>query len=143
MGVNQVYYGEDALVDLTHDTVTPEKLLRGTTAHNAAGNLIVGTMDEGGYVMPVGTVMTFAAAKTGEVSGKTTPTGEFPADSGFLVCDGAYVFTDDYQDLADYFTTYYGSADYFTPAGQTVTGKFKLPNWSKSFPVNGVICIKA
>lgn len=42
MGVNQVYYGDSPLVDLTGDTVTPETLLQGETAHNAAGNRITG-----------------------------------------------------------------------------------------------------
>lgn len=48
MGVNKVEYGSNTLVDLTGDTVTPEALLRGITAHNAAGNQIVGTGSGGG-----------------------------------------------------------------------------------------------
>lgn len=35
------------LLDLTGDTVTPEKLLSGVTAHDAAGNRIVGTSGGG------------------------------------------------------------------------------------------------
>lgn len=44
MGVNYVKLsdGED-LIDLRKDTVTPETLAEGVTAHNAAGDPIVGT----------------------------------------------------------------------------------------------------
>lgn len=35
------------LLDLTGDTVTPETLMAGTTAHDAAGNRIVGTSGGG------------------------------------------------------------------------------------------------
>ena len=45
MGVNKVNYGNDNLIDLTNDTVTESTLLRGTTAHNRAGEGITGTLD--------------------------------------------------------------------------------------------------
>lgn len=48
MGVSKVNYGEDTILDLTQDTVSPEVLLEGYTAHNAAGNQIVGTASGGG-----------------------------------------------------------------------------------------------
>lgn len=48
MGVNKVEYGSSTLVDLTGDTVTPEALLSGYTAHNAAGEQILGTGSGGG-----------------------------------------------------------------------------------------------
>lgn len=44
MGVNKVIYGDETLVDLTGDTVTPQTLAEGTTAHGADGEPIVGTM---------------------------------------------------------------------------------------------------
>ena len=46
MGNSKVIFGGETVIDLTEDTVTPEKLARGATAHNAAGNLIVGTATE-------------------------------------------------------------------------------------------------
>lgn len=46
MAVNQVIYGGETLIDLTGDTVTPETLLSGTTAHDASGNQITGTMSK-------------------------------------------------------------------------------------------------
>ena len=47
MAVNKVIYGHTVLVDLTEDTVTADKLLKGATAHNAAGEPITGTMEPG------------------------------------------------------------------------------------------------
>ena len=44
MAVNKVVYGTTVLVDLTEDTVTPDKLLKGATAHNASGEPITGTL---------------------------------------------------------------------------------------------------
>ena len=44
MAINKVVYDGNTLVDLTSDTVTPNTLMEGVTAHNAAGEQIVGTM---------------------------------------------------------------------------------------------------
>lgn len=48
MAVNKVVYntvnGEEVLMDLTSDTVTPATLAEGTTAHDASGEMITGTM---------------------------------------------------------------------------------------------------
>ena len=43
--VNKVVYGGETLLDLTGDSVTPETLLAGATAHNAAGERIAGAVD--------------------------------------------------------------------------------------------------
>lgn len=40
---NKVEYGGKTLIDLTGDTVTAEKLLRGVTAHDKTGKMIIGT----------------------------------------------------------------------------------------------------
>lgn len=53
MAINKVEYGGQTLVDLTADTVTPDTLLEGTTAHNKAGNPIVGSAKVGGAVESV------------------------------------------------------------------------------------------
>ena len=42
--VNKVVLGSDTVLDLTSDTVTPETLLIGTTAHTATGETITGTL---------------------------------------------------------------------------------------------------
>lgn len=48
MGYNQIIYDGNPLIDLTQDTVTEETLLSGITAHNAAGDPIVGMMENSG-----------------------------------------------------------------------------------------------
>lgn len=48
MAVNQVVYNGNTLIDLTLDTVTPETLAEGVTAHDKSGEVIVGTMSAGG-----------------------------------------------------------------------------------------------
>lgn len=41
--INKVVYGGKTLIDLTGDTVTPDKILTGVTAHDQSGAPIVGT----------------------------------------------------------------------------------------------------
>lgn len=45
MAVNKVEVNGETKLDLTQDTVTPENLLSGATAHNAAGEKIKGAAD--------------------------------------------------------------------------------------------------
>lgn len=58
---NKVIYAGETLIDLTADTVTPETLLLGVTAHDKSGTIIAGTyegsewtsgiyIDEDGYL---------------------------------------------------------------------------------------------
>ena len=44
MGVSKVEYGGNTIVDLTGDTVNAGNLLMGATAHNAAGDIVEGTV---------------------------------------------------------------------------------------------------
>ncbi len=44
MSVNKVIFGTTVLVDLTEDTITPDVLLEGYTAHAKDGTEITGTM---------------------------------------------------------------------------------------------------
>lgn len=46
MDVNKVEYAGKVLLDLTEDTVAPENLLAGATAHDSSGQRIVGTMKQ-------------------------------------------------------------------------------------------------
>ena len=48
MATNKVEYFGKVLIDLTEDSVTPETLAEGVTAHDKSGALIVGTMQSGG-----------------------------------------------------------------------------------------------
>ena len=52
MAINKVEFGGQTLIDLTNDTVTPEKLMAGETAHDRSGASIVGTATgSGGHVI--------------------------------------------------------------------------------------------
>lgn len=56
MAVNKVVMntqnGEETLIDLTDDTVTPETLAEGTTAHDKSGEVITGTMSTSESSLP-------------------------------------------------------------------------------------------
>ena len=43
MAVNKVVFGSETLIDLTADTITPEDLKKGVTAHDKSGAVIEGT----------------------------------------------------------------------------------------------------
>lgn len=51
MPVNKVVFGENVLIDLTADTVSPDKLKKGVTAHDRSGTEITGTMDDSSVVV--------------------------------------------------------------------------------------------
>ena len=56
MGVNKVMYGSRTVIDISGDTVTPDKLLSGVIGHNASGERITGTHKcEGGTAEGIGT----------------------------------------------------------------------------------------
>ena len=46
--VNKVVYDGNTLIDLTADTVTADKLLKGYTAHSASGQRLIGTYEDSG-----------------------------------------------------------------------------------------------
>lgn len=50
MAVNKVVYNAKVLLDLTSDTVKPDKLVKGYTAHGANGNQITGTLAISGVI---------------------------------------------------------------------------------------------
>lgn len=68
MGVNKVEYntanGKETLIDLTGDTVTPQTLAEGVTAHDASGAIITGT------ATPVQLVQTTGNSETAVMSQK-------------------------------------------------------------------------
>ena len=73
MAVNKVEVNGETKLDLTQDTVTPENLLSGATAHNAAGEQIVGKYQS---VTLTGLEITAPPKKTAYLTGETfDPTG--------------------------------------------------------------------
>nr|DAF21016.1 MAG TPA: hypothetical protein [Caudoviricetes sp.] len=57
MAVNKVALNGEIKLDLTADTVTPETLLKGMTAHNAAGELITGVYEPMNIKQYTGTLL--------------------------------------------------------------------------------------
>lgn len=57
MAVNKVALNGEVKLDLTADTVTPETLLKGMTAHNAAGELITGVYEPMNIKQYTGTLL--------------------------------------------------------------------------------------
>lgn len=58
MANNKVIYDGTTLIDLTSDTVTPDTLLTGATAHDASGAQITGTATGGGDLSDITTNIT-------------------------------------------------------------------------------------
>lgn len=80
MAVNKVVYGTDVLVDLTSDTVTPDTLAEGVTAHDNSGSTIVGTMKQNKIIeapTPVRIVAQFDSTFTSNVSGLISGPADF------------------------------------------------------------------
>ena len=48
MAINKVIYAGEVLIDISDATVTPETLAERVVAYNAKGEIIVGTMKQGG-----------------------------------------------------------------------------------------------
>ena len=94
MGVSKVDFAGNTLVDLTGDSVTPATLKKGETAHNAAGEQIVGTMEAGGTTPGApgditfydydGTIVT--SWTLSELATKTS-LPDYPSHDG-LICQG-------------------------------------------------------
>lgn len=57
MAVNKVALNGEVKLDLTADSVTPETLLKGATAHNAAGELITGVYEPMNIKQYTGTLL--------------------------------------------------------------------------------------
>ncbi len=80
MAVNKVVYGGDTLIDLSADTVTPETLRQGATAHDRAGNPVTGVYAP---VLQAKSVTPGAAAQT------VTPDAGYDGLSGVTVAGDA------------------------------------------------------
>lgn len=98
--VNKVIYGDEVLIDLTSDTVTPETILSGVTAHDASGKIITGTCNfdvnsqdataavaeilKGKTAYVRGTKLTGTMPNNGAVSGNiSTKDGVYTVPNGF------------------------------------------------------------
>ena len=59
MAVNKVIANGEVLIDLTGDTVTAGSLKKGVTAHDKAGEIITGTLDQSEEIDDIDVVLTY------------------------------------------------------------------------------------
>ena len=101
MAVNKVVYGTTVLVDLTKDTVTADKLLKGATAHDASGEPITGMLEAGGggssdnnceayHITSASAKLNFKTTGTVKVWGYGTATSGYTTSVYAFVGDGYY-----------------------------------------------------
>lgn len=57
MAINKVIYNSKVLIDLTSDTVSADKLLKGVKAHDKSGNIITGTYESTYAIITGGTTL--------------------------------------------------------------------------------------
>lgn len=98
--ISKVIYGGEVLIDLTGDSVTADKLLKGTTAHGADGELVTGTCEydantqdatataaeilTGKTAYNKGSKVTGTMKNNGAVSGKiSTKAGKYTVPQGY------------------------------------------------------------
>lgn len=95
MAINRVDYGDETLIDLTQDTVTPQTLAAGYTAHGADGNQIQGQANfgsgGGGGTEKVTVPISMAYADFGGAVAGTPASGTLPTGTTFsgLITDFA------------------------------------------------------
>lgn len=105
MAVNKVVINDDIKIDLTSDTVSPDTLSKGITAHDKSGNVIVGTMTQDAPAVNGQTVVKRCdyAVKNGDfvsrcwyaTTTKVDDTFNFPAARVLAAChykDDIYIF---------------------------------------------------
>ena len=70
MAINKVEFGGETLMDLTGDTVTPNNLFKGETAHDKSGKGITGAVDLAEYAKKSEVVPKSGGTFTGNIEGK-------------------------------------------------------------------------
>ena len=95
--INQVIYGTSTLIDLTNDTVTPERMYKGIKAHMADGSTTTGTaevtVENTRLIMPEGFI-----GLVSSTSDEHTPIPEAIVISKTITHDGTYYAASDNAD---------------------------------------------
>nr|DAO52741.1 MAG TPA: hypothetical protein [Caudoviricetes sp.] len=105
MAINKVEYGGNTLIDLTSDSVTPENLISGVTAHDASGKKITGNFDSNKYLEKTGdasdTTVTFVqATNRANISSKEKNSVIMGKIAKFFADLKTVAFTGKYSDLS-------------------------------------------
>ena len=99
---NKVIFGDTVLIDLTADTVTPDKILSGLTAHDQSGAAITGTcefdVDSGDATVQVAEIIKgqTAYARGAKLTGTMTNNGAVSLTISTV--DGAVTIPQGYHD---------------------------------------------
>lgn len=99
---NKVIFGDTVLIDLTADTVTPDKILAGFTAHDQSGAAITGTcefdVDSGDATVQVAEILKgkTAYARGAKLTGTMTNNGAVSLTISTV--DGAVTIPQGYHD---------------------------------------------
>lgn len=103
MGVSKVIYNNEELINLTHDDVTEDKLLKGIKAHDSNGDPITGTceydIDSSGFTATAAQILKDKTAGVGgaEVKG-TMPNRGGDYGGSISTKDGEFTIQDGYHD---------------------------------------------
>ncbi len=149
MAVSKVLYGTQTLVDLTGDTVTPQTLAMGITAHGKDGSLLVGTLETGGGREDLPRFILWGSyqAYIGNYEDGTQAPFSRPADAWVraAMAGGCYVYCDSFGISAN---LNYDSSDYYNMTNSVLYGMWFIhcPDQSSStgqtgnydFPCTGI-----
>lgn len=92
MGNNIIKYFGETLIDLSGDTVTPEVLVSGYTAHNAAGEPIVGSLVLNFLSLDGGTMNGQINMNSNKITNLSSPTSTSDAANKSYV-DNKYTYS--------------------------------------------------
>ena len=143
MAINKVEYGGDTLIDLTSDSVTPENLLSGVTAHDASGKKITGTFDSNKYLEKTGdasdTTVTFVqATNRANISSKEKFSVIMGKIAKFFADLKTVAFTGKYSDLSGTPGVVSKTANGLCPKNGGTTTKFLRDDGTYAEPIASV-----
>lgn len=143
MAINKVEYGGNTLIDLTSDSVTPETLISGVTAHDASGKKINGTFDSDKYLEKNGdasdTTVTFVqATNRANISSKEKLSVIMGKIAKFFADLKTVAFTGKYSDLSGTPGVVSKTANGLCPKNGGTTTKFLRDDGTYSEPTVSV-----